>query len=93
MKSNCQATAVTSRVLAALLSEKIVVTALRLKVQKAASQIVNSLADHPDVRSACRAAGIDDDQQGPYLHAFGVLVQSKMLIPVDQNSPEGSTAS
>ena len=40
-----------------------------------------------------RAAGIDDDQQGPYLHAFGVLVQSKMLIPADQNSPEGSTAS
>ena len=38
-------------------------------------------------------AGIDDDQQGPYLHAFGVLVQSKMLIPADQNSPEGSTAS
>ncbi|WP_293017611.1 mycofactocin biosynthesis chaperone MftB [Mycolicibacterium sp.] len=56
-------------------------------------EIVNSLADHPDVRSACRAAGIDEDQQGPYLHAFGVLVQSKMLIPADQNSPEGSTAS
>lgn len=56
-------------------------------------EIVNSLGDHPDVRSACRAAGIDDVQQGPYLHAFGVLVQSKMLIPVDQNSPEGSTAS
>ncbi len=56
-------------------------------------EIVNTLADHPDVRSACRAAGIDDDQQGPYLHAFGVLVQSKMLIPADQNSPEGSTAS
>ncbi|BBZ57851.1 mycofactocin system protein MftB [Mycolicibacterium phocaicum] len=56
-------------------------------------EIVNSLADHPDVRSACRAAGIDDDQQGPYLHAFGVLVQSKMLIPADQNSPEGSTVS
>lgn len=56
-------------------------------------EIVNTLADHPDIRSACRAAGIDDDQQGPYLHAFGVLVQSKMLIPADQNSPEGSTAS
>lgn len=56
-------------------------------------EIVNTLADHPDVRSACRAAGIDDAQQGPYLHAFGVLVQSKMLIPADQHSPEGSTAS
>ena len=55
--------------------------------------IVHSLADHPDVRSACRAAGIDDGQQGPYLHAFGVLVQSKMLIPADQNSPEGSKTS
>ncbi|OBA76482.1 mycofactocin system protein MftB [Mycolicibacterium mucogenicum] len=58
-------------------------------------EIVNSLADHPDVRSACRAAGIDDDQQGPYLHAFGVLVQSKMLVPAEENSensPEGSIA-
>ncbi|MEZ0050729.1 putative mycofactocin binding protein MftB [Mycobacterium sp. MAA66] len=55
-------------------------------------EVVNSLADHPDVRSACRAAGIDDDQQAPYLHAFGVLVGSKMLIPTVPNSPEGSTA-
>ena len=43
--------------------------------------VVNSLADHPDVRSACRAAGVDDAQQGPYLHALRVLVQSKMLVP------------
>nr|WP_155910984.1 MULTISPECIES: mycofactocin biosynthesis chaperone MftB [unclassified Mycolicibacterium] len=56
-------------------------------------EVVNSLADHPDVRSALRAAGIDDAQQGPYLHAFGVLVQSKMLIPAEQPSPEGSTTS
>ncbi|ORA33755.1 mycofactocin biosynthesis chaperone MftB [Mycobacterium aquaticum] len=42
--------------------------------------VVNSLADHPDVRSACRAAGIGDDQQAPYLHALGVLAQSKMLV-------------
>jgi mycofactocin biosynthesis protein MftB len=42
--------------------------------------VVNSLADHPDVRSACRAAGVDDDRQGPYLHALGVLAQSKMLV-------------
>jgi putative mycofactocin binding protein MftB len=58
-------------------------------------EVVNLLADHPDVRSACRAAGVGDDQQAPYLHAFGVLVQSKMLVPADpvadQNSPEGIT--
>src|SRR5689334_7113659 len=44
-------------------------------------EVVNSLADHPDVRTACRAAGVDDAQQGPYLHALRVLAQSKMLVP------------
>ena len=43
-------------------------------------EVVNSLSDHPDARSACRAAGIDDSQQAPYLHALGVLAQSKMLV-------------
>lgn len=42
--------------------------------------VVNSLSDHPDARSACRAAGIDDASQAPYLQALGVLVQSNMLI-------------
>ncbi|WP_209305764.1 mycofactocin biosynthesis chaperone MftB [Mycobacterium sp. PS03-16] len=42
--------------------------------------VVNSLAEHRDARSACRAAGIDDEQQAPYLHALGVLAQSKMLV-------------
>lgn len=42
--------------------------------------VVNALSDHPDARSACRAAGIDDAQQAPYLHALGVLAQSKMLV-------------
>jgi putative mycofactocin binding protein MftB len=42
--------------------------------------VVNSLDEHPDIRSACRAAGIDDDAQGPYLHALGVLVKSNMLV-------------
>jgi putative mycofactocin binding protein MftB len=45
--------------------------------------VVESLADHPDIRSACRAAGIDDSQQGPYLHALGVLAGSNMLVPGD----------
>ncbi|MED5812769.1 mycofactocin biosynthesis chaperone MftB [Mycolicibacterium sp. 050232] len=44
-------------------------------------EVVNALADHPDARSACRAAGIADADQGPYLHALSVLVSSKMLIP------------
>ena len=43
--------------------------------------VVNSLNEHPDARSACRAAGIDDAAQAPYLHALGVLAQSQMLIP------------
>lgn len=43
--------------------------------------VVQSLAEHPDVRSACRAAGIGDAGQAPYLHALGVLVDSKMLVP------------
>ena len=42
--------------------------------------VVNSLEDHPDARSALRAAGIDDDRQAPYLHALGVLVSSNMLV-------------
>lgn len=43
--------------------------------------VVQSLADHPDVRAACRAAGVDDSRQGPYLHALGVLAGSNMLVP------------
>ena len=43
--------------------------------------VVQSLADHPDIRSACRAAGVDDTQQRPYLHALGVLAGSNMLVP------------
>ena len=42
--------------------------------------VVNALAEQPDARSALRAAGIDDERQAPYLHALGVLVNSKMLV-------------
>jgi len=42
--------------------------------------VVNSLDEAPDARSALRAAGIDDEQQAPYLHALSVLVSSKMLV-------------
>jgi putative mycofactocin binding protein MftB len=44
-------------------------------------EVVNSLGDHPNARSALRAAGIEDDRQAPYLHALSVLVTSKMLVP------------
>lgn len=43
--------------------------------------VVESLAEHPDVRSACRAAGVDDAQQAPYLHALAILAASTMLVP------------
>lgn len=43
--------------------------------------VVQSLADCPDVRTACRAAGVEDAQQRPYLHALGVLAGSNMLVP------------
>ncbi len=46
-------------------------------------EIVKSLDAHPDARSACRAAGVDDDAQAPYLHALSVLVKSNMLVRED----------
>ena len=42
--------------------------------------VVTSLTDHPDVRSALRAAGVDDAGLAPYLHALGVLATSTMLV-------------
>jgi mycofactocin biosynthesis protein MftB len=44
--------------------------------------VVHSLAEHPDARSALRAAGVEDAALGPYLHALGVLAGSNMLVPV-----------
>lgn len=41
--------------------------------------VVQSLADYADARAACRAAGIDDAEQRPYMHALGVLADSNML--------------
>ena len=43
--------------------------------------VVRSLPDHPDVLAACRAAGVEDTRQGPYLHALSVLARSNMLVP------------
>jgi putative mycofactocin binding protein MftB len=48
-------------------------------------EVVRSLDGHPDVRSACRAAGIDDAQLAPYLHALGVLASSNMLVPKEDS--------
>jgi putative mycofactocin binding protein MftB len=42
--------------------------------------VVKSLDEQPDAVAALRAAGIDDEQQAPYLHALGVLVKSNMLV-------------
>ncbi|KAA0079167.1 mycofactocin biosynthesis chaperone MftB [Mycolicibacterium sp. P9-64] len=42
--------------------------------------VVKSLDEQPDAIAALRAAGIDDQQQAPYLHALGVLAASKMLV-------------
>nr|WP_327533766.1 mycofactocin biosynthesis chaperone MftB [uncultured Mycolicibacterium sp.] len=47
--------------------------------------LVQSLSDHDDVRSACRAAGIDDDALPPYLHALSVLAASNMLVPRNEH--------
>ncbi len=43
--------------------------------------VIESLADHPDVRSALTAAGVDREDEAPYLHALGVLAESNMLVP------------
>lgn len=42
--------------------------------------VVESLAEHPDIRSALTAAGVDSEHEAPYLHALGVLASSNMLI-------------
>jgi putative mycofactocin binding protein MftB len=43
--------------------------------------VIDSLDEHADARSACRAAGIAEDQLGPYLRALDTLVASNMLVP------------
>lgn len=42
--------------------------------------VVGSLADHPDARCACRAAGVDDTQMAVYLRALGELADSNILV-------------
>ena len=42
--------------------------------------VVESLDEHPDVRSALTAAGIEGPQETPYQRALNTLAESKMLI-------------
>ena len=42
--------------------------------------VIESLDDHPTVSSALAAAGVDHDQEAPYLHALSVLAASNMLV-------------
>ena len=43
--------------------------------------VLDALGKHADARSACRAAGVADDQEEPYLRALGMLAASNMLVP------------
>jgi putative mycofactocin binding protein MftB len=47
--------------------------------------LVETLGEHSDVRSACRAADIDDDAQAPYLQALATLAASNMLVPKEDS--------
>ena len=42
--------------------------------------VIESLGDHPDVRSALTASGVSRDAEAPYLNALRVLAQSDMLV-------------
>jgi putative mycofactocin binding protein MftB len=42
--------------------------------------IVESLDEHADARTACRAAGVNAASERPYLHALEVLANSNMLV-------------
>lgn len=42
--------------------------------------VVESLGEHPDVRSALTAAGVEGPQEAPYLRALNTLAESNMLI-------------
>lgn len=42
--------------------------------------VVESLAEHCDARSALAAAGVETEQQAPYLRALAVLADSEMLV-------------
>lgn len=48
--------------------------------------IVQSLPDHPNIRAAIDAAGIDEASEPMYLRALETLVASNMLVRADQSA-------
>ncbi|WP_415975080.1 mycofactocin biosynthesis chaperone MftB [Rhodococcus sp. 077-4] len=44
--------------------------------------IIESLPDHPDMRSAITAAGITESASASYVKAFATLADSKMIVTV-----------
>jgi len=42
--------------------------------------IVQSLSDHPDARSACAAAGVDEAAMPAYAKALATLATSNMIV-------------
>ena len=45
--------------------------------------VVESLDEHPDVRTALAAAGVEPSAEAPYLRALQVLATSNMLVRKD----------
>jgi mycofactocin biosynthesis protein MftB len=43
-------------------------------------QVVQSLPDHPDARTALRAAGVDESAAGAYGKALATLAGSNMIV-------------
>ncbi|MCX5045470.1 mycofactocin biosynthesis chaperone MftB [Aldersonia sp. NBC_00410] len=44
-------------------------------------EVVQSLPDHPDARTALRAAGVDESATGAYGKALATLAGSNMIVP------------
>ena len=42
---------------------------------------MRSLPEHPDARSACRAAGVAEGSLGAYEKALATLAGSDMIVP------------
>lgn len=46
--------------------------------------VVQSLAEHADARSACRAAGVDGRDEAGYFAALALLAASSILVPQER---------
>jgi mycofactocin biosynthesis protein MftB len=49
-------------------------------------KVVESLADHRDALSACRAAGIDAAELPRYEQALAALAQTRMIVPQEASA-------